>query len=191
VSLDHILIFLCFSHVAALRMKRAFLSGCEKREGLAMWTCPKCAAEVEDQLEVCWGCGTAPDGAEDSSFNPETEGIVTAASLRQAPRPSERLVTLATCTLPQEAYLLRSRLASAGISAYLAGELMSTEAWERCKVTGGVEVQVAETDLGRALGTLAGMARPGAADRHDDEAAPGDKPGLWEDKSGLRATGEA
>lgn len=33
-----------------------------------MWTCPKCAEEVDDEFEVCWACGTAPDGTEDPFF---------------------------------------------------------------------------------------------------------------------------
>ena len=27
-----------------------------------MWTCPKCASKVDPSFEVCWNCGTSPDG---------------------------------------------------------------------------------------------------------------------------------
>jgi hypothetical protein len=33
-----------------------------------MWTCPKCRAKVDDGFEVCWSCGTTPDGLEDPDF---------------------------------------------------------------------------------------------------------------------------
>jgi hypothetical protein len=33
-----------------------------------MWNCPKCGAKVDPTYEVCWRCGTSPDGVEDPSF---------------------------------------------------------------------------------------------------------------------------
>jgi hypothetical protein len=33
-----------------------------------MWTCPKCSARVEAPLDVCWRCGTSPEGVEDPDF---------------------------------------------------------------------------------------------------------------------------
>ena len=33
-----------------------------------MWTCPKCATKVDPSLDVCWSCGTTPDGVEDPTF---------------------------------------------------------------------------------------------------------------------------
>jgi hypothetical protein len=33
-----------------------------------MWTCPKCHAKVDDGFEICWSCGTTPDGIEDPDF---------------------------------------------------------------------------------------------------------------------------
>ncbi len=33
-----------------------------------MWTCPKCRSKVDDDFEVCWSCGTTPDGVEDPTF---------------------------------------------------------------------------------------------------------------------------
>jgi hypothetical protein len=33
-----------------------------------MWRCPKCRARVDDTFNVCWQCGTTPDGIEDPSF---------------------------------------------------------------------------------------------------------------------------
>ena len=33
-----------------------------------MWKCPKCQTKVDDSFEVCWSCGTTPDGIEDPNF---------------------------------------------------------------------------------------------------------------------------
>jgi hypothetical protein len=33
-----------------------------------MWRCPKCRAKVDSSFEVCWSCGTTPEGVEDPSF---------------------------------------------------------------------------------------------------------------------------
>jgi hypothetical protein len=33
-----------------------------------MWTCPKCGNKVDPSFEVCWSCGTTPEGVEDPSF---------------------------------------------------------------------------------------------------------------------------
>jgi hypothetical protein len=35
-----------------------------------MWTCPKCGTKVDPSFEVCWHCGTTPDGVEDPTFVP-------------------------------------------------------------------------------------------------------------------------
>lgn len=33
-----------------------------------MWTCPKCHSKVDPAFEVCWNCGTSPDGTVDPTF---------------------------------------------------------------------------------------------------------------------------
>src|SRR6476620_11110926 len=33
-----------------------------------MWSCPKCHSKVDDEFEVCWSCGTTPEGVEDPDF---------------------------------------------------------------------------------------------------------------------------
>ncbi len=50
--------------IAALRILKP------PRDQRIMWTCPKCAAKVDDQFEVCWKCGTSPDGVGDPHFVP-------------------------------------------------------------------------------------------------------------------------
>jgi hypothetical protein len=39
-----------------------------------MWRCPKCRSKVDDSFEVCWSCGTTPDGIEDPNFVTADEG---------------------------------------------------------------------------------------------------------------------
>jgi len=34
------------------------------------WSCPKCGAEVDAEMVVCWSCGTTADGVEDAGFVP-------------------------------------------------------------------------------------------------------------------------
>jgi hypothetical protein len=36
-----------------------------------MWTCPKCHSKVDPSFEVCWKCGTTPEGVEDPTFVPD------------------------------------------------------------------------------------------------------------------------
>jgi hypothetical protein len=33
-----------------------------------MWQCPKRRSKVDDSFDVCWSCGTTPDGLEDPDF---------------------------------------------------------------------------------------------------------------------------
>jgi hypothetical protein len=40
------------------------------------WSCPKCGAEVDAELEVCWACGTTAEGIEDADFQ-NAEAAVT------------------------------------------------------------------------------------------------------------------
>jgi hypothetical protein len=32
------------------------------------WHCPKCGEDVDDDFDLCWSCGTSPDGTEDPGF---------------------------------------------------------------------------------------------------------------------------
>jgi hypothetical protein len=33
-----------------------------------MWKCPHCGSTVDDSFDVCWSCGTTPDGVLDPEF---------------------------------------------------------------------------------------------------------------------------
>lgn len=47
-----------------------------------MWTCPKCQEENEDSYEVCFHCGTTPEGQEDPEFQEAEEADGQAAGDR-------------------------------------------------------------------------------------------------------------
>ncbi len=38
-----------------------------------MWTCPNCEEALDDEYDVCWGCGTSADGTEDPMFETADE----------------------------------------------------------------------------------------------------------------------
>ena len=63
------------------------------------------------------------------------------------------MVTIATFTKPEEAHLLRMRLADAGVAAYLRDE--NTIQWEwASNAFGGVRVDVADEDTDAARAVL-------------------------------------
>src|SRR5262249_36245043 len=116
----------------------------------AMWTCPSCQADVEDQFEICWACGSSREGVKDPNFvraDADTASTPDAEPGRAAPDPAD-LVTVAAFLTPQEAHLLRARLESEGIEAFVGDELTTT-AWG-ADVVGGAKVEVAAKDLARA-----------------------------------------
>ena len=47
-----------------------------------VWPCPKCGAEVDGEMDVCWACGTTADGVEDADFQ-DAEAAVTPTPARQ------------------------------------------------------------------------------------------------------------
>ncbi|MFC5271047.1 DUF2007 domain-containing protein [Adhaeribacter terreus] len=67
----------------------------------------------------------------------------------------DELVTLAAYLMPVEAHILKGRLESEGIPAYVIGENFSTIYPFAAQLTGGVKLKVAATDLERAKEILA------------------------------------
>jgi hypothetical protein len=110
-----------------------------------MWTCPKCGTKVDPSFEVCWSCGTTPDGVEDPNFvkaddvgaihdAPPEEKIPDEELERGGPAPEtppeEELVECYWARNVQEARFLADQLIDLGIPAasdeqnlrfYLAG----------------------------------------------------------------------
>ena len=94
-----------------------------------MWRCPKCRSRVDDSFEVCWSCGTTPDGIEDPDFvtADEAEPIpdeelpegseVDDPLADFAGTPLPDLVECYTASNPIEAKFIADRLMEQGIPA--------------------------------------------------------------------------
>jgi len=96
---------------------------------MAQWTCPKCGETVDPSFEVCWQCGTTPEGVEDSDFvrADDAEAIVDPPYDLDA-TPADELLDEFGTTLPElvacyealntiEAKFLADLLVQAGIPA--------------------------------------------------------------------------
>jgi hypothetical protein len=137
-----------------------------------MWNCPKCQAEVDEPLEICWSCGTSRDGVEDPGFHPEVNGIMDSDvfEAERKVRAQENLVTLATFWTGPEAHVCRAQLEAQGIRAIVLDELATTMTWGLLSDHGGVKVLVPEKDLEEARRVLAASGGKKAEPRpqHDD-----------------------
>src|SRR5262245_54164233 len=119
-----------------------------------MWTCRKCKAEVEDNFEACWSCGTSREGVENPDFVPEREGVISEEEYQAeaAARATEDLVTVETFWSAPEAHMACSLLEAEGIKAFVTDELETTTL---PLVRGTVTVQVPAHDAERARKVLA------------------------------------
>ena len=64
---------------------------------------------------------------------------------------SQRLVTIATFSFPQEAYIFKTKLESQGIQSYIEDEYIVTMMWLYSVAVGGVKLKVRESDKAAAL----------------------------------------
>jgi hypothetical protein len=136
-----------------------------------MWTCPKCHAKVDPSFEVCWQCGTTPDGVEDPTFvraddagpiedPPVTEEALSAAPLVAAttpPNPFGPDVEMVEAYIAEDrmqAHFLAGELTNAGIPA-------AADSHEPNETFGGMQelprVYVRAEDLDKARRWLAGF----------------------------------
>jgi len=65
------------------------------------WSCPKCGAEVDAEMEVCWACGTTADGIEDADFQ-DAETAALKATQEAGPKgpPGAVLAVLIAFCIP-------------------------------------------------------------------------------------------
>lgn len=94
-----------------------------------MWTCPKCGSKVDRSFDVCWQCGTSPDGVEDPNFvkaddaapieDPLYDPISEPASEATGPNsePGQDLVECYQALNLMEAKFLADQLSADGIPA--------------------------------------------------------------------------
>ena len=64
---------------------------------------------------------------------------------------SQRLVTIATFSFPQEAYIFKTKLESQGIQSYIEDEYIVTMMWLYSVAVGGVKLKVRESDKAPAI----------------------------------------
>ena len=105
--------------------------------------CPKCRSEYQDWVQSCIDCGTA-----------------LVDYLPEEPQPpagkysTEQIVTIATFNHPEEAYIQQGRLESEGIPSLVADDNIVTANRFYSAATGGVRLQVRESDASEALRIL-------------------------------------
>ena len=88
-----------------------------------MWRCPKCRSRVDDSFEVCWSCGTTPDGIEDPDFVTADEAEpIPDEELSEGSQVDDPLADFAGTPLPE---LVECYMASNPIEAkFIADQLM-------------------------------------------------------------------
>lgn len=102
------------------------------------WSCPKCGAEVDGEMDICWACGTTADGLEDAEFQDADAPPTTPPAGKAEPKgpPSAALALLIAFCIPMYVFntlvgfdvffLQAARPVSSGLMllALLAGDLL-------------------------------------------------------------------
>lgn len=126
-----------------------------------MWTCRKCSAEVEDNFEICWSCGTGSDGSQDPNFRSfQSDAEVPAVAASEA---EPKTVTVATYWVADQAQKVQSLLENGGVPVCIAYDFDVAHDWVREHATGSIQLQVTEEQVEKARELLA---------RHPKETAP-------------------
>ena len=130
-----------------------------------MWRCPKCQSTVDDSFEVCWSCGTTPDGIEDPNFVTADEAEpIELEKLPEGTEVDDPLADLAGTPMPDlvecymagnpiEAKFIADQLMEQGIPAIADKiDINMTLGGFQPKLWGyGPKVRVRQDDLPRAL----------------------------------------
>jgi hypothetical protein len=138
-----------------------------------MWTCPKCESKVDDSFDICWSCGTTPEGVEDPLFvtADESELIEDPVVDRKfdfdfddsledfAGTPLPELAELYMADNLIEAGFVAERLREEGIAAIADGQPSGGS--RAANWGGGFKVRIRLEDLPRAQAWLARYERPG------------------------------
>jgi hypothetical protein len=107
-----------------------------------MWRCPKCRSKVDDSFEVCWSCGTTPDGAEDPNFVTADEAEpIPDEELPEVADVDDPLADFAGTPMPDlvecymagdtiEAKLIADQLMEEGIPAIAGRVLIPLNGWK-------------------------------------------------------------
>jgi hypothetical protein len=146
-----------------------------------MWRCPKCRSKVDDSFDVCWSCGTTPDGVEDPTFVSADE----ADPIEDDPLPEEDkgddpFADFAGTTIPElvecymagntiEAKFIADRLMEQGIPA-IADKIdinLTMGGWRPEMWGYGPKIRVRREDLPRAQAWLKEYDRQRKSKRDD------------------------
>jgi hypothetical protein len=101
--------------------------------------CPKCRGEFQDWVELCPICKAELVGK-----------LLPLPNLADNKLRTEKLVTVAKFSNPEEAYIIAARLESEGIRSFVANEFSVTFFWS----FGEAKVQIMESDVEKALRIL-------------------------------------
>jgi hypothetical protein len=116
-----------------------------------MWTCPKCASKVDPSFEVCWNCGTSPDGVVDPTFvRADDSGPIEAEPLTPALDVEQDVNLLDELPGP-----IRGNL----VEAYLAIDLMEAKFLADQLNQAGIQAANDTHDLRHSLGPAEGEPR--------------------------------
>ena len=129
-----------------------------------MWRCPKCESRVDDGFDVCWACGTSPEGVEDPTFltadeegpieEPpiDTEGPMEDPLADFAGTPMPALVECFMASNTMEAKFVADQLMEQGIPAVADRQDINLVmgGWKPTVWGYGPKVRVRPEDLARA-----------------------------------------
>jgi hypothetical protein len=102
-----------------------------------MHYCPKCRSEYQDWVQVCPDCKTAL-----------TDKLPDKPPAQTPKARPDKIVTIATFGFPEQARLIQAELKTKGIWSFIGNENMNRI---YPNTTGGVNLQVRESDAERAL----------------------------------------
>jgi hypothetical protein len=108
-----------------------------------MWTCPKCGTKVDSTFEVCWACGTTPEGVEDPTFVPA-----------DTPPPAESPLDLDTPKGDDPLPELSSPLSGDLVEAYWALDIMQAKFLADQLTDQGIPAVCDMHDMHDALGSM-------------------------------------
>jgi len=102
--------------------------------------CPQCGREYQDWAKKCYYCQIdLVDKLPDVPHEPEFD------------ISAEPLVTIASFSYPQEAYLYQALLDYTGIDCFVADDYIVTANWLYSTAVGGVKLRVRKSDVQDAL----------------------------------------
>ena len=108
-----------------------------------MWTCPKCGSQVDPSFDVCWNCGTTPEGVEDPTF-------INADDAGAEESPVDLDMPAGEAPIPEPATPIEGEL----VECYWALDLMQAKFLADQLTDQGIPAMSDTIDLHDALGSM-------------------------------------